>query len=433
MTKGISTHYGEELSPDSKYLVDSVRKQLKQAIHPNYDTDFNVYRFVMAAERLHKKKDEIVKVAGDSLSNHLRIRKSLQLDTMADIPFEENPLFKKQFMPQGDIIDSTDIHNRILWYIEYATISVDTIAHGMRSSQSCILQFYQFEHMLKMINKQEAKTGKLSSVRHIIDMDGYEINPFTMLFVSSGTLTYYSQLFHYENYPELVTPVDIVRIAKWIHIPYKLAKAMMPTGFSERFRLLDDKYLQVLEEEINPKDIPVKLGGINETISCKGAKKLHEEEYWKPMMPGIIDTLEHLVVHARKNKVICIEVETPKELAWYFKSEGDVFFGVFYDSQNSIKSDEHLEKFDFEDTEMVYPWLKIAAKLVHEAGTIKLDRPGKYYMVFGNKHSWIAKRTIELGLQLRDATGIKKHSLDGSLQNATGGESIFKCLEAGFE
>lgn len=36
-------------------------------------------------------------------------------------------------------------------------------------------------------------------------MTGYEINPFTMVFVSSGTLAYYSQLFHYENYPELVS------------------------------------------------------------------------------------------------------------------------------------------------------------------------------------------------------------------------------------
>jgi hypothetical protein len=37
-----------------------------------------------------------------------------------------------------------------------------------------------------------------------------EINPFTMIFVSSGTLSYYSQLLHYDNYPELVYPIEMV-------------------------------------------------------------------------------------------------------------------------------------------------------------------------------------------------------------------------------
>ena len=111
--------------------------------------------------------------------------------------------------------------------------------------------------------KQEEKTGRLSSLRHVVDMNGYEINPFTMLFVSSGTLAYYSQLFHYENYPELVTPVDIVNIAKWIHVPYKLAKTMMPSGFSDKFRLHDNHFLKSLKEEIDIVHIPESLGGEN--------------------------------------------------------------------------------------------------------------------------------------------------------------------------
>lgn len=52
---------------------------------------------------------------------------------------------------------------------------------------------------------QEEKTGRLSSLRHIIDLNGYEINPFTMIFATNGTLTYFSQLLHFDNYPELVS------------------------------------------------------------------------------------------------------------------------------------------------------------------------------------------------------------------------------------
>ncbi|CEF61840.1 CRAL-TRIO domain and GOLD domain-containing protein [Strongyloides ratti] len=433
MTKGVSTLFGESLSEESKKLIKEVRGKLTEKIHPNFDNDFNIYRFILSSERLHKKKDEIIKHAVETLNNHLRIRRSLSLDEMEDLPFEDNLLFKKQFMPQGMIVDGIDKNNRLMWYIEYATISVDTIAHGMRSSQSCILQFYQFEHMLKKVNKQEKKTGKLSSLRHVIDMNGYEINPFTMLFVSSGTLSYYSQLFHYENYPELVTPIEIVNIAKWIHVPYKLAKTMMPTGFSERFRLHDDKFIHHLKEEVDKKYIPLSLGGDNSNIKCIPSKKLQENEYWKPKYPKILTLLEPLYVGARKNKYICIHVETPKKLGWYFKTDGDVYFGIFYDSKNIVSDDDH-EKIDTDKLEMVYPWLKISAKLVHEGGSINLEKPGKYYMTFGNKHSWLTKKYIDLSIQLNDEFSTKKHSIHGGkMEEVKDDENIFKILENGFE
>jgi len=89
-------------------------------------------------------------------------------------------------------------------------------------------QFWQFEHMLRLINRQEQKTGRLSSIRHIIDMTGYgmmsfinevthfplisEINPFTMIFVSSGTLSYYSQLLHYDNCKDFKTKNIIISL-----------------------------------------------------------------------------------------------------------------------------------------------------------------------------------------------------------------------------
>lgn len=89
-----------------------------------------------------------------------------------------------------------------------------------------------------------------------------------MLFVSSGTLSYYSQLFHYENYPELVNPIEMVNIAKWIHVPYKLIKTMMPAGFSERFRLHDGHFLPTLTSEINIEHIPTSLGGKDPVRFC---------------------------------------------------------------------------------------------------------------------------------------------------------------------
>lgn len=55
----------------------------------------------------------------------------------------------------------------------------------------------------------------------------------------------------------------MVNIAKWIHVPYKIVRTMMPMGFTERFRLHDDNFLGALKD-IKIEDIPTTLGGKNE-------------------------------------------------------------------------------------------------------------------------------------------------------------------------
>ncbi|KAI6173827.1 CRAL-TRIO domain and GOLD domain-containing protein [Aphelenchoides besseyi] len=420
MTKWASTAFGEPLTVDSKKMVNEVRQRVTQAIHPNFDTDFNIFRFVLNAERGHKNRKDVIEHATKGLNQHLRLRKCLRLDEMPDIPFSDNPLFKRRYLPCGKIDEETDRANRLLWFIEYETISVEYIAHGMRSSEACRYQFWQFEHMLRRVNKQEEATGRLSSLRHIVDMNNYEINPFTMLFVSSGTLSYYSNLFHYENYPELVNPIEMVNIAKWIHMPYKLIKTMMPAGFTDRFRLHDGHFLPALQSEIDLEHIPVTLGGKNPEQKCTPAVKLPQSEYWTVPQPEIVKALHPLNISARKVKYFRIEVnEVPKTLSWYFTTDGDVYFGVFYEPHNQSKVTSgkyEKEEFDLDTKEMVYPWLKLTAKLVHEFDAIHCTRPGAYYVAFGNKHSWVMARHIDVMIQVTDDTQTSKCYTDGRLE-----------------
>lgn len=44
-----------------------------------FDTDFNIYRFIINSERLHKKEKEVVDFAVKALNNHLRIRRAFKL------------------------------------------------------------------------------------------------------------------------------------------------------------------------------------------------------------------------------------------------------------------------------------------------------------------------------------------------------------------
>ncbi|KAI1706359.1 CRAL/TRIO domain-containing protein [Ditylenchus destructor] len=399
MTK-VTTNFGEPLSVESKKLVNDVRLRTTQPL---------------CAE----SRKEIVDHAVKTLNQHLRLRKCMRLDELRDIPFEENTIFKDRYMPCGEILTATDCFNRLLWFIEYATISVEGIAHSMKSSEAIRYQFWQFEHMLRKVNKQEEKSGKLSSLRHIVDMNGYEINPFTMLFVSSGTLSYYSQLFHYENYPELVNPIELVNIAKWIQVPYKLIKAMMPAGFSDRFRLHDGNFLQYLTSEISIEDIPTTLGGNNEHIKCIPSDKRSPSKYWQPSDEiDLPESLETIHISPRKSKNFRISVDKENYLLnWYFRTDGDVYFGVFYEplSAKSVKDDGKDVEWA-ESKEMVYPWLKLSAKLYHEYDALLLTKPGTYEIVFCNRHCWLNRRTIDIVVHLTDAetNTTKRHFHDGS-------------------
>lgn len=424
--KGPSTNFGEPLSPQSKKLVNEVRLKITQPIHPNFDTDFNIYRFVLSAERLFKKPNDVVDAAAKALNNHLRIRKSFKLDSTPDLPFEENPIFIRKLMPKGEVQRVTDSSNRLLWYMEYATINVEALAQAIPSSQSIKCQFLQFEHILRLVNAQEDKTGKLSAARHIVDMTGYEINPFTMLFVSSGTLTYYTQLLHYENYPELVTPIEMVNIAKWIHVPYKIARTMMPAGFSERFRLHDSNYLPTLQKEISIEDIPTTLGGKNENIRCQPAVKPEPDQFCNQPKLEFLKTLETIHISPRKARQFHIDVTEPgKTISWYYSTDNEIFFGVFHEPFDNTPTDNKIinglkqeKEVNTEELEMVYPWLKIAAKIRHESGSVECNRTGRYWLVFSNKTSWINKRTVNLTIQLSDGKHTKRCHTDGTFSCA---------------
>uniref|UniRef100_A0A183CZS1 CRAL-TRIO domain-containing protein n=1 Tax=Gongylonema pulchrum TaxID=637853 RepID=A0A183CZS1_9BILA len=311
------------------------------------------------------------------------------------------------------------------------------LAHLLRSSQSIRYQFQQFEHMLRRVNQQEEKTGRLSALRHIVDLSGYEINPFTMIFVTNGNLTYYSQLLHFENYPELVSPLEMVNISKWIHVPYRIARAMMPDGFTERFRLHDENFLHILLKEIKIEDIPVTLGGKNERIICQSALKRTTEQCSGATDQDLLNSLETIVISPKKRRQIHVDVKESAKLQWYFISDGDIYFGVFYQpvEQNSsvigtISGSRQEKEIDCDKLEMVYPWLRLAAKIVHEADSIECTRPGRYWIIICNRASWIHRKTVNLAVQLVDEKSgcAKRCHTDGTFSHCSKPFVIDDCL-----
>lgn len=84
---------------------------------------------------------------------------------------------------------------------------------------------------------------------------------------------------------------------------------------------------------------------------------------------------------------------------------------------HKVHKKHEREDFDLDNKEMVYPFFKLTAKLVHEFDAIKCERPGTYYVVFGNKHSWLTSRSVDLLIQLSSEDGqTKRCHYDGTME-----------------
>jgi hypothetical protein len=65
---------------------------------------------------------------------------------------------------------------------------------------------------------------------------------------------------------------------------------------------------------------------------CVPAEKLQPSDYWKPPKTEIVEALEVLHISARRLKYFKIDVDhVPKTLSWYFTTDGDVYFGIFFE------------------------------------------------------------------------------------------------------
>uniref|UniRef100_A0A915Q0A8 CRAL-TRIO domain-containing protein n=1 Tax=Setaria digitata TaxID=48799 RepID=A0A915Q0A8_9BILA len=424
MTRSISTNFGESLSTESKKLVDEVRLKITQPMHPNFDKDFNIYRFVLASERILKKKKDIVETASKTLNNHLRIRKAFNIDNLPDLPFPENPIYSQRILPMGTISEALDSCNKFLWYGEYRTLNIEV-------NISPFIKLLQEKHHAindLPLSKElflEEKTGRLSGIRHIIDLNGYEINKFTMIYATNGSLTYFSQLFHFENYPELIGPVEIINTSKWIHVPYKIARTMLPGGFTERFRLYDENFLPNLLKDVKIEDIPVALGGKNEQARFQAA----EPEYFKRKVLDPPTNMETIVILPRKRHQIYVDIkEKGKRLQWYFTTDADIYFGIFYESSHQILSskkaisdEQEEQEIDTDALEMVYPYFKLTTRFIPEVDSMECTRPGRYWIIICNRLSWIRRKTMNLIIQLVDnESGVAMRCYsDGTLENCS--------------
>ncbi|VDO82554.1 unnamed protein product, partial [Onchocerca flexuosa] len=159
-------------------------------------------------------------------------------------------------------------------------------------------------------------------------------------------------------------------------------------------------------------------------IHCQPAV---QEQYAELKSLESPSNLETITISPGKQHLIYVDVKDKgNKLQWYFTTDGDINFGVFYEPPHQILlsneaiSDIRQEKeINIDELEMVYPWLKLAAKLVSEADSIECTRPGRYWIIICNKLSWIRRKTVNLVIQLVCKDNAKRCCSNGTFGNCS--------------
>lgn len=78
--------------------------------------------------------------------------------------------------------------------MEYASFDTAGVLHKLTTTEMLLYNFYFYENMLKVVNDREAQTGRLSAIHSIMDIKGYEMNPWTIMFASNGQMAQLAQV-----------------------------------------------------------------------------------------------------------------------------------------------------------------------------------------------------------------------------------------------
>ncbi|CDW55877.1 Peptidase C12 and PRP38 and CRAL TRIO domain cont aining protein [Trichuris trichiura] len=402
----------------STELVMELRQRVSLELPTSYDTDFNLMRWIINADKMSRTSGN-VDLAEKNLRNHLHFRRALHLDEPGVPTWDENPVYKDRLLPRGHF-EWLQERNCFLWWVDYSTLNMSAIIRSQKSTDMLIYHFWKYELMLRTINEREKATGVRCSVYAVIDLRDWPINPLTLLFVNDGQMSYYANLFHYEHYPELVNPINMINAPTWISLPYRLVKSTMPKDFGSRFRILNHRFADTISKELPPEALPIEFGGTNAQLrpfttvpSRFGMPEENETSCQRNKLERNED-LYHIYVNARRRKVIPVECKAGSTLLWHFTTDNALLFGIFFQDFNAAapsREDSHQYLIpDVGHMEMVYPLLRFAAKHVPETGALLCRQAGTYYLTFCNRSSWWSRRHVYIKVEVR-TTEVTQHNM----------------------
>uniref|UniRef100_A0AAY4AWV9 SEC14-like protein 2 n=1 Tax=Denticeps clupeoides TaxID=299321 RepID=A0AAY4AWV9_9TELE len=216
--------------------------------------------------------------------------------------------------------------------------------------------------------------------------------------------TYGDILTMYENnYPEGLKRVCLIKAPKLFPIAYNLIKHFLCEETRRKIMVLGGNWKDVLQEYIDPKQLPVAYGG--QLTDPDGDPMCKTMINYGGVVPRSYYIQESIKVEYEKSVTIGrgsshhveLEVLFPGSvLRWQFASDGaDIGFGVFMKTKGK-------EKQKAADMVEMLPSERYNAHLVPEDGTFTCTEVGFYVLRFDNTYSMFQSKKVSFTVEEKE-------------------------------
>ncbi|VDL84138.1 unnamed protein product [Nippostrongylus brasiliensis] len=231
-------------------VVDQVRSQVSDLLHPRYDTYFNILRWLQSCEFNVQKTVH-------NLRKHLKWRRERHLDE--DARGLHRSSVTAEYAPISIIGPNRKGGDRLIVVDQSGRIDIAGVMKSIQPTEYLHQLFRNFEEILTLLMEMEAQTGVQCSVYYVFDLDGLSFDP-TLLGVLSGPFRVSWQLIG-QHYREFINRFIAVNTPSYINVLWAALSPFIPENAKSRIALTGKEWRQEILELADTDCLPERYGG----------------------------------------------------------------------------------------------------------------------------------------------------------------------------
>ncbi|CAI4223617.1 unnamed protein product [Auanema sp. JU1783] len=369
-------------SIDVEEAVDTLRKMVSDVLTPQYDTHYNLLRWLTSSDFNLAKSAHM-------LRKHLKWRRERKLDEHEDFHGLQRSKVAEEFAPISIVGFNRSDGDRLIVIDQAGKIDINGVMKSVQPTEYLHQMFRNFEKVYKHIQKREKEIGSQCAVYYIFDLAGLAFDPF-LLSIVNGPFRVSWQLVA-SHYRDFIDKFIIVNSPSYINVLWSAISAFIPEHAREKFVFADKNWHEELLELCDADCLPERYGGNlpNEQV-LKDPRIVPKEFYWKPRddYPAL-NQLHRVSVPAGKNRILKYFIRAETKINIYSHNENDITFSLLFSTKEDMGE---------EDCEVVIPPIPKCGLPAMDCFDYHCENSGYYHLKLSNEASWLLPTTYRLML-----------------------------------
>ncbi|VDM38396.1 unnamed protein product [Toxocara canis] len=355
-----------------------VRNAVRDEIHPNYDTEFNILRYCQSCEFNASKTIYMLK-------KHLRFRAEYNLDEGECTLRGEAWL--EEYAP-WTILGPNRGHDADHVVVIEQGGQIDS--HGLLKSVEITSYMHQryrrMEKIYSIMQQLERETGRQCYAYFIFDLNGLHFDP-TLIPVMTGPFrnAWYEAGLHYRQW---IDRVFVVNAPTFMSILWSAMAPLISEDMKRRIVFTSGNGADELLARIDSDRLPKMYGGQMNDDVVLPPKRIPKQMYWKlrsdyPNPKALIP----LSIPAGKKRTLSFEVKEPCKVHFYLIAHHQITLSLTYTQDNINYDTTSVETIASECTRVGLPSMDYFTHL--------LTSSGHYHLHLMNDASWLLPITVK--------------------------------------